>query len=430
MTLTPCILRRESPALAGEYFEMRMSFLLMATLWGSLVPMTLRMLCVFGTRPEAIKMAPVVQAALRHDQVAPLVCLTGQHREMLDQVVRYFGLSVDYDLNLMQPNQSLAELTARCLQGLADVVSVSRPDCIVAQGDTTTALCAGMVAFYRRVPFVHIEAGLRTDRIDSPFPEEFNRRVCSLTTSIHCAPTELAAETLLREGYNPETVYVTGNTVLDALRTTVEKERLNAVDWIRKHPDIAGRPVVLITAHRRENHGDGIRRLCHAVSLLSTRFPQVRFVYPVHLNPNVRGPVFELLSHRSNVHLLPPADYPEFVWLMDQATLILSDSGGVQEEAPSLRKPVLVTRESTERPEALQAGATKLVGTDTDRIVHEVTLLLTNRDAYESMQVDVNPYGDGRSSERIVDLCVEHLLTERALRFNKNSPQLHMTDRI
>ena len=366
--------------------------------------MSLRMLCVFGTRPEAIKMAPLVLAAQRNPKVTPIVCLTGQHREMLDQVVKYFGLRVDHDLNLMQPNQSLSDLTARCLQMLTGIIAETRPDCIVGQGDTTTALCASMAAFYARIPFVHVEAGLRTDSIDSPFPEEFNRRVCSLTTALHCAPTEAARQNLLREGYSADDVTVTGNTVLDALKIAVQQERMNSDTWIQKHPEIAGRPIVLITAHRRENHGDGIRNLCTAIDRLADTFPKVQFVYPVHLNPNIRGPVHEILCGRSNVHLIPPAEYPEFIWLMDQATLILSDSGGVQEEAPSLRKPVLVTRDSTERPEALAVGATKLVGTDPDRVFREARELLTNHDAYQAMQVDVNPYGDGKSAERILEL--------------------------
>jgi UDP-N-acetylglucosamine 2-epimerase (non-hydrolysing) len=367
----------------------------------------MRMLCVFGTRPEAIKMAPVVLAARRHPRVQPIVCSTGQHREMLDQVIRYFGLRVDRELNLMQPNQSLADLTSRCLQMLSATISQTQPDCIVGQGDTTTALCASMAAFYARIPFVHVEAGLRTDSIDSPFPEEFNRRVCSLTTSLHCAPTATAAQNLLREGHAQEDVVVTGNTVIDALQFAVEQERINSSLWIEKHASIAGLPMVLITAHRRENHGEGIRNLCTAISRLSQMFPRVQFVYPVHLNPNIHGPVHEILSGRSNVHLIPPADYPEFIWLMDQAKLILSDSGGVQEEAPSLRKPVLVTRETTERPEAVAAGATKLIGTDPDRVVREVRELLTNSEAYAAMQIDVNPYGDGRAADRIVKLAFQ-----------------------
>lgn len=376
----------------------------------------MKMLCVFGTRPEAIKMAPVVLAAQRQPRVKPIVCLTGQHRTMLDQVVRYFALPVDYDLNLMQPNQTLSSLTARCLQMLTQTIEESKPDCVVGQGDTTTAFCASIAAFYARIPFVHIEAGLRTDSIDSPFPEEFNRRVCSLTTALHCAPTETARQNLLREGYDPQAVITTGNTVLDALKLAVQQERANSATWIQKHPDIAGRPMVLITAHRRENHGDGIRNLCSAISRLADEFSKVQFVYPVHLNPNISIPVREILSGRRNVHLISPAEYPEFIWLMDQSSLILSDSGGVQEEAPSLRKPVLVTRETTERPEALSAGATKLIGTDPDRVVSEVRKLLTNRDAYEAMQVDTNPYGDGFAAERIVKLAVQRFSHETVLK--------------
>jgi UDP-N-acetylglucosamine 2-epimerase (non-hydrolysing) len=368
-----------------------------------------RMLCVLGTRPEAIKMAPVILAARRRTGVSPVVCSTGQHREMLDQVIRYFSLRVDRELHLMQPDQSLSDLTSRCLQQLSGVMADVQPHCVVGQGDTTTALCASLAAFYARIPFVHVEAGLRTESVDSPFPEEFNRRVCSLTTALHCAPTAAAAENLLKERHAPESIVVTGNTVIDALSFAVHQERANSHFWLQKHPDLAGRPMVLITAHRRENHGDGIRCLCRAIQRLSEQFPHVQFVYPVHLNPKIRVPVFDRLSGRRNVHLLPPADYPEFIWLMDQSTLILSDSGGVQEEAPTLRKPVLVTRESTERPEALQAGATRLVGTDPDRIVSEVTRLLTDRSDYLSMLVEQNPYGDGRAADRIVDLAVDRL---------------------
>ena len=370
----------------------------------------LRMLCVFGTRPEAIKMAPVVRAASRHPHVEPIVCLTGQHREMLDQVTRYFNVNADVDLNLMQPNQTLAGLTSRCLSGIAEVIADYQPHCVVGQGDTTTAMCAGSAAFFAQLPFVHVEAGLRTDDIRSPFPEEFNRRVCSLASALHCAPTQNSATNLLNEGYAADDVVVTGNTVIDALQWTVERERADSHRWIEKHPDIAGRPMVLITAHRRENHGDGIRSLSRAIRQLAERFENVRFVYPVHLNPNIQEPVHEILDGLPNVHLIAPAEYPEFVWLMDQATLILSDSGGVQEEAPSLGKPVLVMRESTERPEAINAGATRLVGTNPDVLVRETARLLTDKDAYAEMQIDRNPYGDGRAAERIVELAVQRFL--------------------
>jgi UDP-N-acetylglucosamine 2-epimerase (non-hydrolysing) len=365
------------------------------------------MLCVFGTRPEAIKMAPVVQAAIRHPDVTPIVCLTGQHREMLDQVTQYFGISADVDLNLMQPHQTLSALTSKCLSGIADVIETYQPHCVVGQGDTTTAMCAGTAAFFASLPFVHVEAGLRTDDIRSPFPEEFNRRVCSLASALHCAPTETAASNLYREGYAAENVIVTGNTVIDALQWTVQKERADEHRWIEKHADLMNRRMVLITAHRRENHGDGIRNLCDAIRRLAEQFLTVMFVYPVHLNPNIRQPVYDILGGLPNVRLIAPAEYPEFVWLMDRATLILSDSGGVQEEAPSLGKPVLVTRDTTERPEALAVGATRLVGTNPDRVVDEVARLLIDKDAYARMQVDENPYGDGHAAERIVQLISE-----------------------
>lgn len=367
----------------------------------------IKLMTVFGTRPEAIKVAPIVLAAQRRSDVEVIACSTGQHREMLDQVTEHFGIRPDVELNLMQPGQTLTSLTSRCIDSLGQAVDEHRPDVILGQGDTTSAMCAGMIAFYNRLPFVHVEAGLRTADINSPFPEELNRRVCSLVTALHCAPTQTAADNLFREGYSPEDVIVTGNTVIDALKWTVEKQRVEPHRWIEKHPEIAGQRTVLVTAHRRENHGDGIRNLCHGIRILADRFPQVQFVYPVHLNPNIQQPVHEVLSGLKNVHLIAPAEYPEFVWLMDQATLILSDSGGVQEEAPSLGKPVLVTREDTERPEALAAGATKLIGTNTDRVVEEVADLLVNKAAYASMQLDQNPYGNGDAAERILELIAQ-----------------------
>lgn len=365
-----------------------------------------RLMCVFGTRPEAIKVAPIVMAARYRSDIEVIACSTGQHKQMLDQVNDYFGIRPDVDLALMQPGQSLTGLASRALAGLQQTITDLKPDCILGQGDTTTAMCASMAAFFERLPFVHVEAGLRTDDICSPFPEEFNRRVCSLATTVHCAPTTAAAANLLQEGYSEDSVHVTGNTVIDALNYAVERERIDSLKWIEKHPELAEGRVVLVTAHRRENHGEGIRSLCRALRTLAEKFPTVRFVYPVHLNPQIQGPVHELLCNVPNVHLIPPADYPEFVWLMDQATLILSDSGGVQEEAPTLGKPVLVTRESTERPEALHAGATRLVGTSEATVVAETSRLLLDKNAYAAMQVDANPYGDGRASRRILDLVV------------------------
>ncbi len=368
----------------------------------------LRPLLVFGTRPEAIKMAPIVQACrARPNEIDPIVCVTGQHREMLAQVTDYFGIEHDLDLDLMRPNQSLAGLTARCIERIDEVLAERTPDCVIAQGDTTTVMCASLAAFYRRVPFVHVEAGLRTGDIWSPFPEELNRRVATLTTALHCAPTERSRQNLLREGIADATIHVTGNTVIDALLWAAARERTDGGRWAEKYSWLGDRRMLLITGHRRENFGGGFENICRAIAELAGRFPDVAFVYPVHLNPNVQEPVRRILSDRSNIHLLPPAPYPEFVWLMDRSTLILTDSGGVQEEAPSLKKPILVMRDSTERPEALDAGAVELVGTDSSRIVAAVSRLLSDPLEYARRQIECNPYGDGKSAERIVDLVLQ-----------------------
>jgi UDP-N-acetylglucosamine 2-epimerase (non-hydrolysing) len=365
-------------------------------------------LLIFGTRPEAIKMAPILhECQRRKSSVEPIVCLTGQHREMLTQVTSYFDIQEDDRLDLMTPNQTLAQLTARCIEGVDQVIVRRQPHCIVAQGDTTTVMAASLAAFYRHVPFVHVEAGLRTGNLQSPWPEELNRRIADLTTSLYCAPTQRAADALLLEQVPPTTVRVTGNTVIDALLATLHRERNDAQRWLEKHAFLESRQMVLITGHRRESFGDGFRNICHAIALLADRFDNCQFVYPVHLNPNVRGPVYHMLDGRPNIHLIPPAAYPEFVWLMDRAILILTDSGGVQEEAPTLRKPVLVMRETTERPEAIDAGAACLVGTSVETIVDGVSRLLTDPAAYAACQIDHNPYGDGRAAERIVDWMLE-----------------------
>jgi UDP-N-acetylglucosamine 2-epimerase (non-hydrolysing) len=363
-----------------------------------------RPLLVFGTRPEAIKMAPVVRECRRLAGVGPVVCVTAQHRQMLDPVIDYFDIEVDEDLELMGHDQGLADLTARCLRGVDSVLERRKPDCVVAQGDTTTVLATALASFYRRVPFVHVEAGLRTGDLDAPWPEEMDRRVASLVASLHCAPTKKAADNLLREGIRPDRVHVTGNTVIDALNWTSERERARAEHWEKKYPMLGDRRMVLITGHRRENFGQGFRDICQAITELGRLFPDVAFLYPVHLNPNVQGPVNQALSGLLNVYLTAPAPYPEFVWLMGRSTLILTDSGGVQEEAPSLRKPVLVMRETTERPEAVEAGAVELVGTSPESIVDRVSLLLTDEAEHARRQVDHNPYGDGRAAERIARL--------------------------
>ena len=350
-------------------------------------------------------MAPVVRACQQHpDDLETIVCVTGQHREMLEQVTDYFGIEANVRLDVMRPNQTLAGLTARCIEAVDGVFAEYQPDCVVAQGDTTTVLCASLASFYRRIPFVHVEAGLRTQSIFSPWPEEMNRRVASLATSVHCAPTERSRDNLLAEGTPADKVHVTGNTVIDSLLWTVERERNDARQWTEKHSFLNGRPMVLITGHRRENFGDGFQNICQAIRDLATQFEDVDFVYPVHLNPNVQEPVHAMLAGRDNIHLVAPAAYPEFVWLMDRSTLILTDSGGVQEEAPSLRKPILVMRDTTERPEAMDAGAVELVGTSKQNIVDGVTRLLTDPAEYARRQIDHNPYGDGRASQRIVEL--------------------------
>jgi UDP-N-acetylglucosamine 2-epimerase (non-hydrolysing) len=361
----------------------------------------------FGTRPEAVKMAPLVRECRRHgERIETIVCVTGQHREMLDQVTDYFGIEVDRDLDVMTPNQTLADVTARCLSGLNAALAELRPDCLAVQGDTTTVMASALAAFYRHVPLVHVEAGLRTGNLQAPWPEELNRRIASLVTTLHCAPTGRAAENLRQEGISPDAIHVTGNTVIDSLLWTVAREREQSRPWREKYAALGDRRMVLITGHRRENFGDGMKHICSAILILARRFPEVEFLYPVHLNPNVREPVGRLLSGQANIRLCEPAPYPEFVWLMDRSTLILTDSGGVQEEAPSLRKPVLVMRETTERPEAVEAGGVELVGTDVFRIVDRTSRLLTDRAAYTLHQIGRNPYGDGRAAARIVSLML------------------------
>jgi len=368
----------------------------------------LRAMLIFGTRPEAIKMAPVVRACLsRPDEIETVVCLTGQHREMLQQVTDYFEITADLDLELMRPNQTLAGLTARCIEGLDGAVERFEPHCVVAQGDTTTVMASSLVAFYRRIPLVHVEAGLRTGNMMAPWPEELNRRITGLTAALHCAPTPRSAENLLGEGTDPSTVHVTGNTVIDALLWAVERERADDAAWRAKYQQLGDQRMVLITGHRRENFGGGFEDICEAIRQLSEKYPDVHFVYPVHLNPNVQQPVNAILGKQANVHLVAPAPYPEFVWLMDRSTAILTDSGGVQEEAPSLKKPILVMRETTERPEAMDAGAVELVGTSIVRIVDRMSALLDDSAEYQRHQIDQNPYGDGKAANRIVDLMLK-----------------------
>ena len=362
-----------------------------------------------GTRPEGIKMAPVVAALRAAGDLDCRVVATGQHREMFQQVADNFGFAVDADLSVMRPGQTLAGLTARLMDGIDGWLEQGHPDLALVQGDTTTVLVAALACFYRRIPIGHVEAGLRTGDIWSPFPEEVNRRLSSPIVSLHFAPTESAKAALLREGVAEETVEVTGNTVIDALLMEVAHQQEPAVragieaslaellgaDW-------AEAPYVLITGHRRENFGDGIRQICEAITALARRYPDHRFVYPVHLNPNVKEHVDRLLGGLANVRLIAPQGYRNFVALMSRCRLVLTDSGGVQEEAPSLGKPVLVMRDTTERPEGVTAGTALLVGPRADTIVEHTVHLLEDRRAYESMANAVNPYGDGRAAERIL----------------------------
>lgn len=369
---------------------------------------------IFGTRPEAIKLCPLVLAMREHGGFEPHVCVTGQHREMLDQVLEVFGVVPDVDLDLMQPNQTLGGFTARAIAACDAYLEEAKPDLVVVQGDTTTVFCAALTAFYHNIPVAHVEAGLRTWNKLAPFPEEINRTLTTPLAHLHFAPTERSRENLLRENVPLERIFVTGNTVIDALLLAVERVRSNPPE-IRGLPDHvlkSGTPLVLITGHRRENFGTGFENICQAIADLAGRYPHMHFVYPVHLNPNVREPVYRLLADasdgnggapgRGNVHLIEPLGYLPFVSLMDRATLILTDSGGVQEEAPGLGKPVLVMRETTERPEGVDAGTVRLVGTDREMIVREVSRLLDDADAYEAMARAVNPYGDGHACGRII----------------------------
>jgi UDP-N-acetylglucosamine 2-epimerase (non-hydrolysing) len=368
----------------------------------------LRALLVMGTRPEAIKMAPVVAACNAADsRIEPVVCFTGQHDEMLRQVTDYFGIRPDFDLKVMTPGQSLAQLTTRLITALDETIEAAKPDWVVVQGDTTSVLAASLAAFYHRVGMVHVEAGLRTGNLDAPWPEEFNRRVASISTALHCAPTARAAQNLQNEGIPRQQIRVTGNTVIDALTMTLARERQRDHHWNEKHAWLEGREVVLVTAHRRENHGTGLDGVCTALAELAARFADTAFVFPVHLNPSVQEIVRRRLAGIDNLRLLTPLAYPEFVWLMNRAKLIVSDSGGIQEEAPSLRRPVVALRETTEREEAVEAGGVVCVGCSPERIALAVSRLLTDRAAYAAMQVAHSPFGDGHAAERIVEWMLQ-----------------------
>jgi UDP-N-acetylglucosamine 2-epimerase (non-hydrolysing) len=369
-----------------------------------------KILIVFGTRPEAIKLAPVVHALIEDPQLDVKVCVTAQHRQMLDQVLSLFCIVPDFDLNLMKPGQDLTDITSNVLLGMRDVFNQWLPDLVFVHGDTTTAMAASLASFYAKIPVAHVEAGLRTNDIYSPWPEEMNRRVVGRVASLHFAPTETARNNLLAEGIFPAAIHVTGNTVIDALLNVVKKidVDVNINQQFRERFSFLdeGKRLVLVTGHRRENFGQGFEDVCMALREIANR-SDVEIVYPVHLNPNVQEPVHRILGDCNNIHLIEPLDYLPFVYLMNRAYLLLTDSGGIQEEAPSLGKPVLVMRDTTERPEAVDAGTVKLVGTDTFRIIAEVTQLLDRNELYQSMSHAHNPYGDGKSAQRICKIINE-----------------------
>ncbi len=373
----------------------------------------MKVLTVFGTRPEAIKMAPLVKHLETVPGVLSRVGVTAQHRQMLDQVLELFDIRPDHDLNIMRPGQDLYSITTEILQSIRGVYETERPDVVLVHGDTTTTFAATLAAFYQRIPVGHVEAGLRTGNLYSPWPEEANRKLTGALASLHFAPTETSRANLLRENVDAASVVVTGNTVIDALlavKAKLESSPALSASLAARFPLLReGARLLLITGHRRENFGAGFERICEAIARLARRYPGMDLVYPVHLNPNVQEPVNRLLSGIANVHLIEPQDYLPFVWLMARSTLILTDSGGVQEEAPSLGKPVLVMRDTTERPEAVAAGTVRLVGTDTDAIVAGASLLLDDADEYRRMSVAHNPYGDGRACERIAQALAARL---------------------
>jgi len=374
-----------------------------------------KIMLVFGTRPEAIKMCPLVREFKKHPaDFKTVVCVTGQHREMLHQVLNIFDVKPDYDLAIMKEGQDLYDVTSRVLTGMRDVLDKEKPDVVLVHGDTTTSMAAALAAFYRQIPVGHVEAGLRTNNIYSPWPEEMNRQITGRIATYDFSPTLLSKDNLLREGVDPQKITVTGNTVIDALQQVVlrikndhELQEKLAADLVEHGYDTSrNRRLVLITGHRRENFGEGFLNICRGIKDLSEKYPDVDFVYPMHLNPNVRRPIKEIFGEerKENLFFIEPLDYLDFVFLMEKSYLVLTDSGGIQEEAPGLGKPVLVMRDTTERPEAVEAGTVRLVGTDRDLIVGEVSALLDDENHYLSMSKAVNPYGDGQACERIVEI--------------------------
>ena len=384
----------------------------------------MKVMSVFGTRPEAIKMAPVVLELEKTPGIESIVCVSAQHREMLDQVLEIFNIKPDYDLDLMKTGQDLYDITSRVLLGMREVLREAKPDIVLVHGDTTTCFAAALAAFYEGIKIGHVEAGLRTGDMTAPFPEEANRSLVGRLANYHFAPTETAKSNLLAENINPETIFVTGNTVIDALLMVRDKtEAMSASHWQSVYGDDLyqqitdkSRKLILITGHRRENFGQGFVDLCTAIKQLAKNHPDWLLIYPVHLNPNVQKPVKEILSNLPNVHLIEPQQYLPFVWLMNQSDLILTDSGGIQEEAPSLGKPVLVMRNVTERPEAVDVGTVKLVGANLEKIVKGVEEVLLNETVYAEMSIAINPYGDGEAGEKITSVLGEHKWLNRTKR--------------
>ena len=372
----------------------------------------MKTLCIFGTRPEAIKMAPLVLALAADERFEAKVCVTGQHREMLDQVLGLFSITPDFDLKIMKPGQDLTDVTSAILQGLKTVLNDFKPDIVLVHGDTATTFAASLAAYYQQIPVAHVEAGLRTGNLYSPWPEEGNRKLTGALAKINFAPTETSRENLLREGVSPANIVVTGNTVIDALLDVVKRLDQDPKLLVQASAPAAfldpARKMILVTGHRRESFGDGFERICQALMEVAQQHPEVDIVYPVHLNPNVREPVNRLLNGIGNIYLIAPLDYLPFVHMMTRAHIILTDSGGIQEEAPSLGKPVLVMRDTTERPEAVSAGTVKLVGTHTADIVRELNRLLVDTTAYRDMSYAHNPYGDGNACQRILEALISN----------------------
>ena len=365
----------------------------------------MNLLVIFGTRPEAIKLAPLILKLRQHFKVK--ICVSGQHREMLDQVLPVFNINTDFDLNLMKPNQNLTSLTSGVLEGVQGILEKEHVDWVIVQGDTTTSMAAAVAAFYKKINIAHVEAGLRTSEKFSPFPEEINRQLTSRLADLHFAPTEKNRDSLIQENISPEKIFVTGNTVIDALQWVL-KNIPEPVWDLPFHP--SDKRMILVTGHRRENFGEGFQNICKAIKTLAVKNPNVEFVYPVHLNPNVQKPVKTLLANQHNIHLIEPLDYQKFVHFMNRSYFILTDSGGVQEEAPSIGKPVLVMRDTTERPEAVEAGTVMLVGTDENDIVNNSQKLIDIKTHYQSMSFSHNPYGDGTASEKITNVFQKSLI--------------------